>query len=56
MISAFFSFVPKEAFRFNAALISVSFTLLGAFGFLAGSLLMLPEVSDAASRGSSSAP
>ena len=56
MISAFFAFVPKEAFHFNAALISVLFTLLGAVGFLAGSLLMLPEASDAASHGSSSAP
>ena len=55
MISAFFAFVPKHAFPFNAALISVFFTLLGAFGFLAGSLLMLPEASDAASHGSSSA-
>ena len=56
MMSAFFAFVPKEAFHFNAALISVLFTLLGAVGFLAGSLLMLPEASDAASHGSSSAP
>ena len=55
MISAFFAFVPKEAFHFNAALISVFFTLLGAFGFLAGSLLMLPEASDAALHGSPSA-
>jgi len=54
MISAFFAFVPKEAFHFNAALISVFFTLLGAVGFLAGSLLMLPEAGDAASNGSSS--
>jgi hypothetical protein len=52
MISAFFAFVPKEAFPFNAALISVFFTLLGAFAFLAGSILMLPEASDAASHGS----
>src|SRR6516162_2616569 len=55
MISAFFAFVPKEAFPFNAALISVFFTLLGAAGFLAGSLLMLPEASDAALHGSPSA-
>jgi hypothetical protein len=50
MISTFFAFVSKEAFHFDAALISVFFTLLGAFGFLAGSLLMLPEASDAASH------
>ena len=55
MMSAFFAFVPKEAFHFNAALISVLFTLLGAVGFLAGSLLMLPEASDAPSHGSPSA-
>jgi len=54
MISAFFAFVPKEPFGFNAALISVSFTLLGAFGFLVGSLLMLPEASDATWQGSTS--
>ena len=56
MISAFFAFVPKEAPPFNAALVSLFFTLLGAFGFLAGSLLMLAEASDAASHGSASAP
>lgn len=54
MISAFFAFVPKEAFAFNAGLISAFFTFLGAFGFLAGSLLMLPEASHAALHGSSS--
>ena len=52
MISAFFAFVPKKASPFDAAQISVLFTLLGAFGFLAGSLLMLPEASDAVSHGS----
>jgi hypothetical protein len=56
MISAFFAFVPKEAPPFNAALVSLFFTLFGAFGFLAGSLLMLAEASDAASHGSPSAP
>jgi hypothetical protein len=56
MISAFFAFVPKEASPFNAALVSLFFTLLGAFGFLAGSLLMMAEASDAASHGSASAP
>jgi hypothetical protein len=54
MISAFFAFVPREAFPVNAAQISVCFTLLGAFGFLAGSLLVLPEASDAALHVSSS--
>jgi hypothetical protein len=52
MISAFFAFVPKKASLFDAAQISVLFTLLGAFGFLAGSLLMLPEASDAVSHSS----
>ena len=54
MISAFFAFVPREASPVNAAQISVYFTLLGAFGFLVGSLLVLPEASDAALHGSSS--
>ena len=54
MISAFFAFVPREASPVNAAQISVYFTLLGAFGFLAGSLLVLPEASDADLHGSSS--
>lgn len=54
MISAFFAFVPREASPVNAAQISVYFTLLGAFGFLAGSLLVLPEASDTDLHGSSS--
>ena len=54
MISAFFAFVPKEASPFNAALVSLFFTLLGAFGFLVGSILMLAEASDAASHGPAS--
>ena len=54
MISAFFASVPREASPVNAAQISVYFTLLGAFGFLAGSLLVLPEASDADLHGSSS--
>ncbi len=43
MISAVFAFVPPHSPEFNAASISVTFTLLGAIGFLLGSLLMLPE-------------
>ena len=43
MISAVFAFVPPEPFAFDAVTISVAFTLLGAIGFLVGSLLMLPE-------------
>jgi len=43
MISAVFAFVPPEPFAFDGLTISVAFTLLGAVGFLVGSLLMLPE-------------
>lgn len=43
MISAVFAFVPSKPFTFDALTISVSFTLLGAVAFLAGSLLMMPE-------------
>jgi hypothetical protein len=55
MISAFFAFVPKEAFHFNAALISVFFTLPRRCRIPCRIPLMLPEASDAASHGSSSA-
>lgn len=43
MISAVFAFIPPVPFDFDAGSISVLFTLLGATGFLVGSLLMLPE-------------
>jgi hypothetical protein len=43
MISAFFAFVPPRSPSFDAITISVIFTLIGAVGFLIGSLLMLPE-------------
>jgi hypothetical protein len=43
MISAVFAFVPPQAPGFDAAGLAVLFTLLGAAGFLVGSLLMLPE-------------
>jgi len=48
MISAFFGFVPPSPFAFDAASISVLFTAIGAVGFLAGSLLMLPETAASA--------
>lgn len=43
MISAVFAFVPPEPLAFDGLTIGVAFTLLGAVGFLVGSLLMLPE-------------
>jgi hypothetical protein len=43
MISAVFAFVPRQAPGFDAAGLAVLFTLIGATGFFAGSLLMLPE-------------
>ena len=43
MISALFAFVLPQLPSFDAATISVTFTLLGAIGFLSGSLMMLPE-------------
>jgi hypothetical protein len=43
MISAFFAFVPPQQPMFDAMTISVVFTLVGALGFLTGSLLMLLE-------------
>jgi hypothetical protein len=44
MISAVFAFVPQHSPTFDAAALSVAFTLVGAIGFLVGSLLMLPEI------------
>ncbi|MGD8854232.1 MAG: hypothetical protein PVI28_17785 [Gammaproteobacteria bacterium] len=43
MISAVFAFVPPQAPGFDAAGLASLFTLIGAGGFLIGSLLMLPE-------------
>jgi hypothetical protein len=43
MIAAVFAFVPPSAPEFDAAIISVVFTLVGGACFLVGSLLMLPE-------------
>jgi len=43
MISAFLAFTPPAPLAFHAATLAVLFTLLGAFGFFVGSLLMLPE-------------
>lgn len=48
MVSAVFAFVPPQAPGFDAAGLALLFTLLGAGGFLAGSLLMLPETALAA--------
>ena len=47
MISAVFAFVSPNAPSFDAVTISVAFTLIGAAGFLTGSLLMLPETFNA---------
>ena len=43
MVSAVFAFVPASGSAPGMATLSIAFTLAGAFGFLAGSLLMLPE-------------
>lgn len=43
MISALFAFFPPAAPTFDALTISITFTLIGALGFLIGSLLMLLE-------------
>jgi hypothetical protein len=45
MISAIFAFVPPGGSSFDDATYAVLFTLIGATGFLIGSLLMLPETS-----------
>lgn len=47
MISAVFAFVPPRTADIDALTISITFTLLGAIGFLIGSLLMLPEAAAA---------
>jgi hypothetical protein len=47
MISAVFAFVPPGLPNVDAVTLSVAFTLLGAIGFLVGSLLMLPETAAA---------
>lgn len=43
MVSAVFAFVPMQSTNGDAVTLSLIFTLLGAVGFLVGSLLMLPE-------------
>ena len=43
MASAFFAFVPSEPMAFDAGGVSIVFTLIGAMGFLVGSILLLPE-------------
>jgi len=43
MASAVFAFVPQHPFAFDAAGVSVVFTLIGAIGFFVGSVLLLPE-------------
>ncbi len=43
MIAAVFAFVPPHSPSFDAVTISLVFTLIGAIGFLIGSLLLLPE-------------
>ncbi len=45
ILSAFFAYVPRAPFPAIITVLSVVFTLMGAIGFLAGSLLMLPEAS-----------
>jgi hypothetical protein len=53
MISALFAFVPEWPFAFDAATLSLAFTLVGAICFLLGSLLLLPETAAAGADGSS---
>jgi hypothetical protein len=53
MISAVFAFVPPRLPSFDAVTVSVTFTLIGALGFLIGSLLMLPETAQEISSGTS---
>lgn len=43
MISAIFAFIPPKSSDLDLVNLSILFTLLGAAGFLIGSLLMLPE-------------
>jgi hypothetical protein len=51
MISAVFALVPPDAPGFDAARLAALFTVIGAAGFLIGSLLMLPETAVAAISG-----
>jgi len=46
MVSAVFAFVPPQLPSFDAATVSVSFTLIGAVGFLMRALLMFPETAE----------
>lgn len=50
MISALFAFVWPRSPSVDVVTISVTFTLIGAIGFLFGSLLMLPEDASARQR------
>jgi hypothetical protein len=43
MLSACFAFVPAHGANLAATFLAVTFTLIGAVGFFAGSLLLLPE-------------
>jgi len=43
MLSAFFAFIPPQGLGATALAFASAFTLIGALGFLVGSLLMLPE-------------
>jgi hypothetical protein len=43
MVSAVFAFVSPQADGFGNASAAIAFTLVGALGFVVGSLLMLPE-------------
>ena len=47
MISALFAFIPPWTPSFDAGTVSVTFTLVGALGFLLGSLLTLLETAKA---------
>jgi hypothetical protein len=51
MISAVFALVPPDAPGFDAARLAALFTVIGAAGFLIGSLLMLPETAVSAISG-----
>ena len=46
MISAVYAFVPAPPADFDTSQLAVLFTLIGAAGFLLGSLLMLPETAE----------
>ncbi|MEZ5502456.1 MAG: hypothetical protein R3E50_07250 [Halioglobus sp.] len=47
MVSAVYAFVSPDPGGFGDGTLAVAFTLVGALGFLAGSLLMLPEAAPA---------